>query len=280
MITIYKTGLYDFTDLGLVKPVKFTVNDLKEIASTTGECEITDEHSQNVIGKLSNFVVEDDCLKVNKPENVDVKGMGLSPLFNIGELIDNGDYYSVSKPVMSSVGLTKTPRTHILYNSIKNESSGEYNHMDDTQLRDALDRNKALNEEIGVLKSQIKQLKSDNEVKSKTIKELQESSKDDKYKDYDDLKVKASAYDKILEEERQDLIKQLAGDNTELAKEYDGFSTENLRVVLKNQQMNNHSGRGITNNQTIINNGENPNPQNEEEYSWDDFDKDFLASGL
>ena len=137
MITIFKTGTFDYSDLGIEKPVKFDLDDLKEIASRNAYSEITKEHTNEVIGSLGNFIVEKGLLKTEKPTDIDLKGMGLSPLFEIDSLIDMGDYYKPQGIKMPKIGYTKTPRTHILYNSV--QSNGEVNKVmsDDTELRKA-----------------------------------------------------------------------------------------------------------------------------------------------
>ena len=88
MIEIFKTGLFDYSDLGLDKPVKFTINELQEIASRNAVADVTREHSNEVIGRVSNFIVDKGFLKTEKPVDIDLKGMGLSPLFEIDKLID------------------------------------------------------------------------------------------------------------------------------------------------------------------------------------------------
>ena len=86
MITIFKTGEFDYSDMDDVdlkkKPVKYNVNDLLDVASRTARVNITDGHSKEVIGVMSNFIVEDGLLKADEPNNLELKGMGFSPVFN------------------------------------------------------------------------------------------------------------------------------------------------------------------------------------------------------
>ena len=76
MITIFKTGLFDYNDLGIDKPVKFDVNDLMEIASRNAYSDVTVEHTDEVITTISNFIVDKGLLKTDKPNDLDLKGRG------------------------------------------------------------------------------------------------------------------------------------------------------------------------------------------------------------
>ena len=141
MITIWKTGEYDYKDADIDKPVKYIMDNLIEVASRTPRMNVTKEHSKDVVGEMSNFIVEDGLLKADEPNNLNLSGMGFSPVFEF-DLIDMGDYYVPKNIVMTEIGYTKTPRSKIVYNSI--EVQNEDRAMDDKQLRDALDNNKKL----------------------------------------------------------------------------------------------------------------------------------------
>lgn len=282
MITIFKTGLFDYSDIGLEKPVKFTVNDLMEIASRNAYSDITREHTNEVIGSISNFIVDKGLLKTEKPSDIDLKGMGLSPLFEIDTLIDKGEYYAPQGIKMPKIGLTKTPRTQILYNSVSN---GEDKRVmtDDTELRKALKRNEELQQEIGVYKSQIDQLKRSNNKYKKEIDEFQESDTNiAKLKEENQtLKEKADALDTYLEGEKAELIHELAGDNEKLAKEYENIPVEHLRVFKKNRNVST-TPRGVSPNQTHVDDGNDIHQDEDDEdaYTDEEFERDFEASGL
>lgn len=235
MITLFKTGEIDYSDVdGIDKPVKYTMENLLEVASRTGKVNITKEHSDEVIGTMSNFIVEDGLLKADEPNNLELKGMGFSPVFNY-DLIDLGDYYIPKNIRMSEVGYTKTPRSHIVYNSIEVRNEDNNIMSDDKQLRDALDNNKKLNEEIGQLKSQIKQLKKSNSEKDKEIKEIKDSYSDvdGKLAEYDKLKEIESTYNSMVSSKRDDLIHQIVGDDKEKAERLQHFSIEDLELQIE-----------------------------------------------
>ena len=282
MITIFKTGLFDYSDLGLEKPVKFTVNDLMEIASRNAHADVTLEHSDEVIGSISNFIVDKGLLKTDEPVDLNLKGMGLSPLFEIDSLIDMGEYYKPQGIKMPKIGYTKTPRTHILYNSVK--SNGEENRVmtDDTELRKALKRNEELQQEIGVYKSQIDQLKRSNKKYKKEIDEFQESDISiSKLKEENQtLKEKALALDNYIAGEKAELIHELAGDNESLANEYENVPIEHLRLFKKNMGSPTVP-RGVSSTQTHVDDGNDIHQEEDEDVYTDEmFEADFKASGL
>ena len=283
MITIFKTGLFDYSDLGLEKPVKFTVNDLMEIASRNAYSDVTVEHTDEVIGSISNFIVDKGLLKTERPKDLDLKGMGLSPLFEIDSLVDMGEYYKPQGIKMPKIGYTKTPRTQILYNSVTPNGEESRVMTDDTELRKALKRNEELQQEIGVYKSQIDQLKRSNNKYKKEIDEFQESDTNiAKLKEENQtLKEKALALDTYLEGEKAELIHELAGDNEQLAKDYENIPVEHLRVFRKNMGSATVP-RGVTPNQSHVDDGNDAphDDEGEDVYTDEEFERDFEASGL
>ena len=90
-------------------------------------------YSDDVLGVLSNFVVEDGCLKADEPEGLELKGMGFSPVFEF-DLLEYDSYFKPVNGVMTEIGFTKTPRSQIVYNSI-GASNGDDNMSDDALRR-------------------------------------------------------------------------------------------------------------------------------------------------
>ena len=156
--------------------------------------------------------------------------------------------------------------------------------MDDKQLRDALDNNKKLNEDIGVLKSQIKQLKKANTEKDKEIQKIKDSYSDSdaKLKEYDSLKKIEASYNSLIASRRDDLIYQIVGDNKVEAEKFKDYSVEQLETtvdLLKGQK----GAKGITPQNHPVDDGNNPSETNtgdEEEYTDEMFEEDFKNSGL
>ena len=262
IITIFKTGDFDYSDVdpSLKKPVRYTVNDLIEVASRTSKINVTNEHEKDVISEMSNFIVEDGLLKADEPNNLELKGMGFSPVFNF-DLIEHEDYYEPTNIKMTEIGFCEKPRTHIVYNSIT-VPNGE-SEMSDSEIQKLVKRNNELQEEIGVLKNTNKQLNKAIKDKDKEIKTIKESYSDvdDKIREYDNLKKIESNYNNLISSKKEDLIREIVGDDEEKAKKLSEWSIENLE--FQKELMNNDSTpTGITPSQTEVplDDGNTPTP--------------------
>lgn len=227
-IKVWQMGMYNYTDIGLDKPVMYKENFLKQIASDTQSVDVTDEHSNSILGSLSNFKYEDGVLYANKPSDIDITGNGFSPVFDC-DLVDMGDYYEPRNFTMTSVGLTKNPRSNILYNSITEE-------MDKVsdELRAMLDRKEETiaeqREEIGILKKQMEELREKSKSSDETLNEFKALQKQ-----FDELKANAETYkadsDRLREQEakaKEKLIKEIVGDDTKGMEMFQKFSVEEL----------------------------------------------------
>ena len=282
MISIFKTGEYDYSDLGINKPVRITLENLKEIASKTMKSEITVEHTKDVLGVMENFVVDGDFLKANEPMNLELKGKGFSPEI-IGDLIDYGAYFGITNISMPRIGYTEHPRSQILYNSIIDNPNGENKSMsEDTELRKVLKEKQELQEQIGVLKSHNAQLKKDNKKQKGEIEKLKESysETDTRLKDYEALEKKAKSYDELMQSHKNDLIQEIAGDNKNLAEKYENFSVEDLKTVIETQKIT-REAQGVTSQQQRdLQGNDGEGDVDDDEYSWEEFEEDFKASGL
>lgn len=232
MITIFRTGEFNYEDSGIDKPVRYNVDNLIEVASRTSTIDVTDEHKKDVLSTMSNFIVKDGMLMADEPNNLELKGMGFSPVFNF-DLIDRGDYYEPSNISMTEIGYTKTPRTHIVYNSIKVPNSEVKNTMDDSEIQKLVKRNNELQEEIGVLKNTNKQLNKAIKDKDKEIKSIKESYSDvdTKIKEYDNLKEIESNYNKLISSKRDDLIHEIVGEDKEKAKTLQHLDIKDLENI-------------------------------------------------
>ena len=280
IITIFRTGDFDYSDVdpSLKKPVRYTVNDLIEVASRTSKINVTNEHEKDVISEMSNFIVEDGLLKADEPNNLELKGMGFSPVFNF-DLIEHEDYYEPTNIKMTEIGFCEKPRTHIVYNSIT-VPNGE-SEMSDSEIQKLVKRNNELQEEIGVLKNTNKQLNKAIKDKDKEIKTIKESYSDvdEKIREYDNLKKIESNYNNLISSKKEDLIREIVGDDEEKAKKLSEWSIENLE--FQKELMNNDSTpTGITPSQTEVplDDGNTPTPDDDGKPTGDEMIEFFEES--
>ena len=228
MIKVWQMGLIDYKDTGLDKPVMFKENFLQKIADDTHMVDVTNEHTDEIIGSIGNFEYKNGVLYAKKPSDVDITGNGLSPVFEL-DLVDMGTYYEPKNFTMTSIGLTKNPRSNILYNSIEKE-------MDKVsdELRAMLDKKEEViseqREEIGILKKQMEELREKSKSSDETLNEFKALQKQ-----FDELKANAETYkadsDRLREQEakaKEKLIKEIVGDDAKGMEMFQKFSVEEL----------------------------------------------------
>lgn len=276
MITIFKTGEIKYPE-SLNKPVKYDIDFLKSIASSTASAKITREHSDDVLGVLSNFVVEDGCLKADEPEGLELKGMGFSPVFEF-DLLEYDSYFKPVNGVMTEIGFTKTPRSQIVYNSI-GDSNGDDN-MSDDALRRVLQEKEDLVKKMGVLEKERDSYQKMLEARDGEIEKIKNSYSDvdNKLKEIDALKEKADLYDSLQASRKQELINELVGGNKDLAEKYESFTYDQL-TFLKENKVPTNPGQGVSSvGATGLDiEGTHPSSNNDDEYSDDEFKADYKA---
>lgn len=279
MITLFRTGEFDYSDIGIDKPVKYTIENLIEVASRTSRVKVTKEHTKEVIDEMSNFIVKDGLLMAEEPNSLELSGMGFSPVFTY-DLFDMGEYYEPRNIQMTEIGYTKNPRTKIVYNSIVVPNGED---MTDTEIQKLLKRNNELQEEIGVLKNQAKQFNKKLKEKDKEINTIKEgySEADAKLKEYDSLKEIEASYNKLISSKRDDLIHRICGKDKKEAEKYADFTVAQLETTVELIEGQN-GGRGVTPQDTHVDDGNTPNPQDNDEdvYTDEQFEEDFKNSGL
>lgn len=268
-IDLFKVGLVDYKDKGLTKPVKFTKEDLKEIANNTETIKLTNEHTTNEIGEISNFIFEENTLKVEKPTMIELEGKGISPVFKC-DFRDMGDYYKPINLQLVEAGLTTSPRSGILYNNIKGDTK-----MSDN-LRELLDKKEERvieqQEEIALLKKQLEETKqilndglSDNKKIQEQLKTVQEELENAKTYQADAEKLRTQEA-----EAKEQLIKEIAGEND--ATYLNKLSYDDL-VQMKEATIINEPMKGQTTQAEGLD-SEGDLPQEEDEvdpYSYDSF---------
>lgn len=274
MIKIFKVGDVEYPE-NLNKPVRYDVDFLKSIASSTSSAQITREHSDEVIGALSNFVVEDGYLLCEEPEGLELKGMGFSPVFDF-DLYEYDDYFRPVNGKMINIGFTKTPRSQIVYNSV---SEGE-DKMDDT-LRKVLQEKEDLIKKMGVLEKEKDSYLKMLDTKDAEIEKIKASYSDidSKLQEVDALKEKAELYDTLQASRKEELVNELAKGNDKLAEKYATFDYEQL-MFLKENNVPENTGNGIpaTGAMDLDRNGSNPSThEDEDSYSDDEFKADYIA---
>ena len=188
---LFEVGLYDYSDLDrrLNKPVKWTSDDLRQIAENyRGGIPLTSEHDKVYIGIGNNIVFEEDKGKlfIDLPDELDMKGKGLSPKVDV-LLKDNGDSFGIDTMNLIDVGVTKNPRKITLLNSEITGETGETGETanpkpSEVENQDAnvttnllLEKLKGKDAEIGKLQDEITTLKKESKKYDKIKKSIEEN---------------------------------------------------------------------------------------------------------
>lgn len=195
---LFEVGLYDYSDLDerLKKPVRWTEEDLKQIAENyRGGIPLTSEHDKVYIGIGNNIVFEEDKGKlfIEVPDELDMEGKGLSPKVDV-LLKDNGDTFGIDTMSLIDVGVTKSPRKITLLNSEITGETGETGMRGETgnpepapqppepQNQDAnvttnllLEKLQGKDAEIGKLQDEINALKKESKKYDKIKKSIEEN---------------------------------------------------------------------------------------------------------
>lgn len=237
MIKVWQMGMYNYDDMGLDKPIMYNEKFLEQIANDTEKVDVTMEHSDEIISSLGNLKYINGVLYANKPSDIDITGNGLSPVFDC-DLVDMGDYYEPRNFHMTSVGLTKKPRSNIIYNSIETKGDGKVSEEFHKMLDKKEETIAEQREEIGILKKQMEELRA----KSKESEDALNGYKD-LQKQFDELKASAESYkadsERLREQEakaKEQLIKEIVGDDEKGLEMFQKFSVEELEH-MKNSKI-------------------------------------------
>ncbi len=282
MIKIWEVGDTYYPDIKDTKglPVRFSEDDLKKIASSTDKVKLTEEHDGKDLGVLENFVYKDGALYVNKP-NVDINGLGISPVFDFA-LEPHDGYFTPNSLKLVEAGLVANPRSHIYYNNNNGDDSME----DRAKLLDSIQKNneeiRSQREEIGTLKARNKKLEEELKVSKELEKQFNARNKEfeDLQAKFEANKSKAEAYDKLENDKKQALIDELAGDDEEAVKKFSEMSIDNLEFI-KDHKLLNKPANGVPSNAVPNDNGTTPNDDGEkDEKSYEDYQKWAKENGV
>ncbi|MBP3790579.1 MAG: hypothetical protein ILA26_00965 [Methanobrevibacter sp.] len=218
---LFEVGSYDYSDLDvrLDKPVIWSEDDLKLMAENyRGGIPLTSEHDNIYVGIGNNIEYEEGKLFIEVPDELDMKGKGLSPKVDV-LLKDNGDSFGIDTMSLIDVGVTKNPRKITLLNSeIAGETGNPNPEPSQPQpqpqppSKDAnvattllLEKLQGKDAEIGKLQDEINSLKEES-------------------KKYDDIK-KAIEENKEFIDSKDDILKELSelrkAENERKIKEYE-----------------------------------------------------------
>ena len=215
------------------KPVKYTEEFLKEIASACAGVKVVDEkHNAKPIGYISNITFIDGGLYADVDAEKPLDNLEYSPSFDC-TLVDCGDYWEATKGSILEVALTSKPRKALLNNTADNGGSKMGEEKDSTKEYlikqvDELQKDKAK------LEFQLEQANKKVDEAKKLEDELEELRewKEEKEKILKEQKPIIEDYKKYQEQRHEDLLEKASKGNAEIKEKLKNFSTEHLETLV------------------------------------------------
>lgn len=229
------------------KPVKYTEEFLREIASKTNSVPIVGKHYGKTIGQMSNFTFTDGELFVDADSSKSLQKF--SPSFDDVQLIDKGDYYLASGGYLVEVASTVKPR---LDNSKNGGSSMSEENNDNETIKILNNQVKDLNKQLAVAENRNKA----NEEKLKGYDELEKevaelrSWKETNSKIIEEQKPIIEEFKKVQEAKKEELLEKVSNGNAEIKAKFQNFSLEDLETVA-GTQIHEQPAKGIGSNNAI-----------------------------
>lgn len=226
-VSVFKPCTLEYPQLE--KPVKYTEEFLKEIASSTILSSLVDSHYGKEIGQVSNLSLTDGELFLDVPdEYADSK---FSPSFENLKLVDEGDYFRATNGSLIEVATTKVPRLDNSDDGGSNMSKEGEGSKTTEYLAKEVER---LNKEIAKKDLQIERNKEkldkfdELEKEVKTLRESKEANE----KLLEEQKPIVESFKKFQEEEHEKLLETASGGNAELKEKYAHFNNDDLKLII------------------------------------------------
>ena len=122
---------YDVYD----KPVRYSEEFLKELASNSTGCKLVgEEHYSESIGEVSNLTFNDGELFGEVITEQSTDDLKYSPSYDC-KLIDKGDYWLATEGKLLEVAMTNKPREAILNNTADEGGSNMEENTDNTTIK-------------------------------------------------------------------------------------------------------------------------------------------------
>lgn len=217
---------------GLDKPVKYTEEFLRELASKVNKTNlVNEEHFAETIGEVSNFKFTDGALFGLANTEKATDNLGYSPYIDCS-LEDKGDYWLAINPTgLTDVALTSMPRKSVsLPNTNGGSKMGEEN--DNETIKILNGQVKDLNKQLAVAENKNKanedKLKKFDEME-KELKELREW-KETNSQLIEEQKPIIEKYNQYRDSQKEELLNKLSDGNEEIKAKLKDKSLEDLQM--------------------------------------------------
>jgi len=227
---------------GLDKPVKYTEEFLRELASKVNKTNlVNEEHLSETIGEVSNFKFTNGALFGLVSTEKATDNLGYSPYIDCS-LEDNGDFWLAINPTgLTDVALTSNPRKNVsLPNTNGGSKMGEEN--DNETIKILNKQVKDLNKDLAIANNKLEANKEKLDKFDEMDKELKELRewKETNSKLIDEQKPIIEKYNQFQENKKEELIKKLSNDNEEIKAKLQDKSLEELETQLELLGLHHH----------------------------------------
>ncbi len=216
------------------KPVKYTEEFLRELASNTiGADLVNEKHHGEKIGKISNLTFTDGGLYADVDSEKPLDNLKYSPSYD-SLLVDNGDHWLATEGKLLEVALTSKPRPAILNNTADdNGGSNMGKEGNDGTLEFFQNEVKRLQQENNKLEFKLNQANDKLKNVEKQEKELEELRewKETNEKVIEEQKPIIEQYKADKEKEHEELLEKASQGNAEVKEQLKNCDNDTLKTI-------------------------------------------------
>lgn len=216
------------------KPIKYTEEFLKELASNTvGTSLVDEEHYGNSIGEVKNFTFIDGGLYAEVNSEKPLDDLKYSPSFDTC-LVDEGDYWLATKGSLLEIALTSKPRQAILNNTADKGGSRMSDDNNDKTMEYLTKEVDRLQKENAKLEFRLNEASKKVEAHKEVDKELTELRewKETNSKLLEEQKPIIEDYKKYQEAKHEELLEKASKGNAEIKEKLKNFSIDHLQTMV------------------------------------------------
>lgn len=214
---------------GYEKPIRYTEEFLKEVASHTIGTRLVDSHYGKSIGNITNITFTDGGLYADVSSSKSLQKF--SPSFNELILQEQDDCFLVTGGKLVEVASTNMPRLDNSQDGGSRMNEGEANKTNEFLAKEVERLNKEIAKKDLAIERNKEKLDKFEEME-KELGELREW-KETNSKLLDEQKPIVEQFKKQQEEHREQLLETVSQGNPQLREQFESFSTENLEVYVK-----------------------------------------------
>lgn len=277
---IFETGMYDYSDdprVNVTKPVLYTPQFFEEMIKELESVPLDIQHKGENVGSLTNINFTDNALFADANTEQSLKDKGISPVFEY-DTIDRGGYLEAVNGVFTGAGITKTPRSTIIYNS--NDNNGSENMVSEEAFEQISKQNRKLERELATKDNQLK-ANADKLAELEELKARVKTLETDYKKATDELeeiRPYAQKYSDYETQRKESLLDEIAGDDAGVKEELSDWDIEKLEFLKSNRTVTTEP-QGVSSNGAEGQNegdGEEP-PSNDGKPSLEEIEKDYAT---